>query len=512
MKNHVCHEYLDFNSASFFTVILLPEKDGKFPTVIARCPYVDPQKTEQQTQAELEKIYAPWLSRGYAVVFQHCRGQGLSTGEFVPYIHEREDGLFLQDYVRRQSFYNGELYLYGGSYCASLHYATAPFAKDIKGAVLEVQDTERYRICYRNGQMRKGHANWHFTLYKRKSKLKKSFNPHSFSTFPLAGISERGLGEISPDFEGMLLAEREDHPYWNTRYGGNDARNAEKSSGIPILFAGGFNDFYVGGMFKMWCGLDEKTREKCAFLVSPYNHGDSYSPDRGLAFENGRRTERFGAQYAIDWLDSIRLGTPLAYEKGKITYYRSFENTWESDFYKKKTAPISLKLGTCEKSFDYDPENPVSYSAAGERQPSLENHPSVVSLTTAPLDSDVFVKGKMTASLLFSTNVPDTAVYVNISIRKPDGDYILRHDITSLSYQLGSYKENACVRLEFSFDEHAFLLKKGETLRVDIGSADDNVYTPHPNRKGPYYLIDNPQRAKSTVYLSDSTLTLPVEI
>ena len=212
MKNHVYHEYLDFNSASFFTVILLPEKDGKFPTVIARTPYVDPEKTENETKDELVKIYSPWLSRGYAVVFQHCRGQGLSTGEFVPYIHEREDGLFLQDYVRRQSFYNGELYLYGGSYCASLHYATAPFAKDIKGAVLEVQDTERYRICYRNGQMRKGHANWHFTLYKRKSKLKKSFNPHSFSTFPLAGLSERGLGEISTDFEGMLLADRENNP------------------------------------------------------------------------------------------------------------------------------------------------------------------------------------------------------------------------------------------------------------------------------------------------------------
>ena len=265
-------------------------------------------------------------------------------------------------------------------------------------------------------------------------------------------------------------------------------------------------------MFKMWCGLDEKTREKCAFLVSPYNHGDSYSPDLSLAFENGRRTERFGAEYAIDWLDSVRIGAPLPYEKGKITYYRSFENTWDGDFYKKKTAPKTIKLGTGEKSFDYDPENPVSYLAEGQRQPSFGNNPSLISLFTEPLCRDVFVKGKMTASLLFSTNVPDTAVYVNISIRKPDGDYILRHDITSLSYQLGDYTENTQVRLEFQFDEHAFLLKKGETLRVDIGSADDNVYTPHPNRKGPYYLIDNPQRAKSTVYLSDSILTLPVEI
>lgn len=42
----------------------------------------------------------------------------------------------------------------------------APFENDIKGAVFEVQDSERYRLWYRNGQMRKGHANWHFSLYK----------------------------------------------------------------------------------------------------------------------------------------------------------------------------------------------------------------------------------------------------------------------------------------------------------------------------------------------------------
>ena len=34
-------EYLNFREADLFTVICLPEKDGKYPTVIFRSPYVD---------------------------------------------------------------------------------------------------------------------------------------------------------------------------------------------------------------------------------------------------------------------------------------------------------------------------------------------------------------------------------------------------------------------------------------------------------------------------------------
>ena len=89
----------------------------------------------------------------------------------MPYINEREDGLAFREWIRKQPFYNGEMFLMGASYTSSLHYATAPFEKDIKGAAFSVQDSERYRLWYRNGQMRKGHANWHFGLYKEKGRV-----------------------------------------------------------------------------------------------------------------------------------------------------------------------------------------------------------------------------------------------------------------------------------------------------------------------------------------------------
>lgn len=506
-------EYIEFDGADFFTVVLLPQKDGTFPTVIFRTPYV--QATAEMSDDEVEQkcltSFTGWLQRGYAVVYQHCRGQGKSSGAFVPYIHEREDGIALRKWIRNQAFYNGELFLCGGSYGASLHYSTAPFEEDIKGAVLEVQDTERYRLWYRNGQMRKGHANWHFGLYKSKCGLNKSFSMKSFSELPLQGLSERVLHDVAEDFEQMLFAQFPTDPFWNTRFGGAEARNATDDANIPILLTTGYNDYYIGGMFKMWNRMSENTKKKCAMLVSPYNHGDTYSESDGIAFPNGKRSEQFGKAYQIDWFDNIRKGTELPYKKGEITYYRTFENCWQSPFYLAPTKPQTIPLGKDTVTLCYDPLDPPSFSAEGTCLKDFSHRCDVISVCLMPSEKDVFVKGQIKATLTVSSNCPDTSFYMCISIKKPQGDYVLRHDITSLCYQVGEYTPNSETVLNFCFDEYAFLLKKGECLRIDIAPTDDNTYVCHTNQKGPYCLQNKTAIAKNTVDLSRSVIILPLE-
>lgn len=514
MQHYAYYEYVNFDGEKFFTVVLLPEKEGCFPTVICRTPYVQNMLNLSETDIVRQYLnsYASWLNSGYAIVYQHCRGQGKSTGAFVPYIHEREDGLALREWLREQYFYNGEFFLLGGSYTASLHYATAPFESDVKGAVFEVQDTERYRLWYRNGQMRKGHANWHFGLYKSKCALNKTYSFNSFSELPIKGLSERVLHDRAEDFEQMLTAEAPTDNFWRTRFGGVDTKNVTDNANIPILLATGYNDFYVGGIFKMWNNMSEETKKQSALLVSPYNHGDSYNHGASFSFSNGKRSEQFGSTYQIDWFDSIRTGKPLPYKKGVITYYRTFEDFWQSDFQATPTQDFILPLGTEAVSFCYDPLNPPSFCEEGSLQQNFSNRPDVISLYTDPFEMDMFIKGQMKAVLTVSSNCPDSSFYINISIKKPQGDYVLRHDITSLSYQLHNYTENDTVELDFCFDEYAFLLKKGERLRIDISSTDNNTYVCHTNKKGPYYLQTEGNAAINTVYLQHSRLILPVEV
>ena len=188
------YKYLSINGTELFTVVCLPSEVGKYPTVIYRNPYVDGDEFILEEEICKNRLceFSYWLDAGYAVVFQHCRGRGKSSGDCVPYIYEREDGLFLQNWIRKQPFYNGELYLCGGSYTSSVHFVTAPFADDIKGAVLEVQDSERYNCNYRNGFYKIGlHGAWYVDMYKKKSILKKNYTTDSYKMLPLSDFSKR---------------------------------------------------------------------------------------------------------------------------------------------------------------------------------------------------------------------------------------------------------------------------------------------------------------------------------
>lgn len=517
------YTYMKAKDADLFTVSLLPNAEGKFPTVVVRTPYVDDCETKSETDIAIECMNQnkAWLESGYAMVIQHCRGRGRSSGDCIAYINEREDGLALQEWIRKQSFYDGELYLKGGSYLTSVHYATAPFADDIKGAVFGIQDCERYNICYRNGFLKKAlHCEWYVGMYKAKSHMKKNYVDASFDILPLKNFTKTVFGESAEDFDEMLKAPNRENDFWNTRFGGSDARNATGHAKFPILLTTGFYDIYTGGIFDMWNKMDGNTRNISAMVVSPYDHGDDCVRENSIIFENGKRTEQFGENYEIEWFDYIRgKKDKTPFEQGRVTYYRLFENKWATDTFKGKTDKMTLVLGESEVSYVYNPyaaprfKGGLSRAFGGaEFQDKPNSRYDIVSVYSEPFEKDMFVKGKMSAKLRVKSDCEDTCFYVRVSITKEKGDFALRDDITSLCGQLGDYTPNTEAELEFEFDEHAFLIKKGERIRVDIASADNEHYVRHTNLKGLYSEQTEARVANNTVYLQNSCLSLPIEI
>lgn len=515
--------YVPSGNEKLFTVILLPDSMGKFPVVVIRSPYADKYENEDEENITVGYLnqHIDWLKSGYAVVIQHCRGRGKSSGECIPYINEREDGLALQTWIRKQDFYNGELFLKGGSYLTSVHYVTAPFADDIKGAVFGIQDSERYNACYRNGFFKKAlHGSWYVGMYKAKSHMKKNYTIGSFDTLPLKDFTKTVFGEMSEDFDKMLKSPNPTDEFWNTRFGGNDARGATDNAQFPILFTTGFYDIYTGGIFDMWNKMSDDSRNMSALVVSPYNHGDDCDTENSIVFENGKRVEQFGKNYEIEWFDYIRgRNKKSPFETGKITYYRLFENKWATDDFAPANNTMEIKLGENEVSYVYNPYDAPGFKGGLSRcfggtvfQDKPYSRYDIVTVYTAPFEKDIFVKGKMSARLKVKSDCEDTCFYMRISITKEKGDYALRDDITSLVYQLGDYTPDDEVNLEFSFDEHAFLVKKGEKLRIDIASADNEHYVRHTNNKGLYSVQTAAKIANNTVYLQDSFLILPLDI
>lgn len=522
MINYVAdYRYIENDGIKLFTVILLPKSAGKFPTVIVRNPYVDSYENEKEENIAVAYLneYKNWLRYDYAVVIQHCRGRGKSEGDCIPYINEREDGLNLQEWVRKQSFYNGELFLKGGSYLTSVHYATAPFADDIKGAIFGVQDSERYNICYRNGFLKKAlHGSWYVGMYKAKSHMKKNYTKGSFDMLPMKDFTKTVFGERVEDFDEMLKAPNPDYEFWNTRFGGNDARNATNNVKFPVLFTTGFYDIYTGGIFDMWKNMSEDSRNMSALIVSPYDHGDSCDIQNSIVFPNGKREEKFGELYEIEWFDFVRGKKQSPFKTGKITYYSLFENCWKTDKFLKPTVCTDITLGDRDVSYVYNPYDAPGFKGGLSRafggtvyQDKPNSRHDIISVYTEPFEQDVCVKGKMSAKLTVKSDCEDTCFYIRVSIEKENGDYGLRDDITSLCYQLGEYIPDTVVTLDFNFDELAFVIRKGERLRVDISSADNEHYVRHTNQKGLYSEQTTAKIAHNTVYLQKSFLTLPVE-
>ena len=514
------YHYVPSGDVQLFTVVILPSGEGRFPCLISRSPYVDAHEslTEEEICAQYAAQYAQWTAHGYAVVTQHCRGRGKSTGDCIPYVNEGQDTRALYDWIRTRPFYNGELFLFGSSYSTSVHYCAAPWGDDVKGAIFGVQDSERYNICYRNGCMKRGlHGGWYVGMYKKKSKLKKYYTPAAFDTLPLSRFTETVFGEPAADFDEMLRSPRPTDPFWQTQAGGADAHGATDDLPFPALFTTGFYDIYTGGIFAMWERMSEASRARCALVVSPYDHGDAYHEESGICFPLGRRVERFDPLYGILWCDAIRTGGKPPFAPGKVTYYNLFENEWHENGFWEGSTPLTLPLGEGSVTYTYNPFDPPRFCGGlsanfggGCFQDKAGVRNDIVTVYTAPFETDVTVRGRMQATLRVSSDCEDTCFYIRVSIEKePERDFGLRDDITTLCYQLGEYTPGECVTLGFAFDDHAFLIRAGERLRVDIASASADHYVRHTNRKGLYSEQASAEIAHNTVYLDGSSLTLP---
>ena len=517
MKNAFSH-YLEINNAKLFTVVCLPSKIGKFPTVIVRNPYVDKQENipEKTICESILTEYETWLQNGYAVVFQHCRGRGKSTGDCIPYIYEREDGLFLQDWIRQQPFYNGEIYLFGGSYTSSVHFVTAPFADDIKGAVLQVQDCERYNCNYRNGFYKIGlHGTWYVEMYKKKSMPIKNYTAESYDMLPLSNFSKTVFGESADDFDEILKHPDRNDVFWQTRYGGGEAHNAIKHANIPILLVTGFYDLYTGGVFDMWNSLDEHTKAKSALAVHPFDHGCN-GESQPVNFENGNINKEF-ENFSVKWLDSVRGKCEPPFQTGNITYYKLFDNKWCCDDFSATEQYQKIALGTGVVSYQYNPENPATFKGglsanfggtAWQDAPNLRD--DIITVYTPEFTADTFVKGKMKAKLKVKSDCDDTCFYMRISLCKKDGDYGIRDDINQISNFSCNYIPHNEIEIAFCFDEHAFLIKQGERLRIDISSSASPLYVRHTNNKGLFSEQTKTKIANNTVILEKSYIEIPI--
>ena len=503
-----------------YTTGTRPKAGAKMPVVVIRTPYAD--ESEPGFLARSAMLLPAYL-RGYAVVFQHCRGTGRSEGDFVPFENERADGLALLDWIRARPWYNGEIFLVGGSYHSSAHWAWLDVdPPDVKGAVMPVMDVDAYNCIYRNGFFKTGlYGVWFAEFYRKRDRSLRRDDTVRLSDFPLADFSRRRWGATVPSFDNVVAHPRRDDPFWRSGEPGSASCSlrAFAGSSVPVLLVTGFFDPFCEGMFDMWRDASPERRANCAFLVDAMDHGGDVAPDMKRTpgdFPGGRRLQN--PMRLCDWFDACRSGAPCRFApRGKVRYYALWENRWiEEDALEDGPRRIDLPLGRGVRSWTYDPRRDLpDFPGSGPHcfggmrpQPPPDFRDDVVSFVLPPVGERLDVRGRMRASLAVSSDAEDTCFYVRVSVRKGDGRwYLLRDDITSLCADGADYAPGTEKRIEFRFSDLAFRLEPADALRVDVASA-SSQFAPHSNVKGLQSLVREPKTARNSVRADASSLTL----
>lgn len=508
------------DGVKLYTIGIAPANAGKCPIVVFRTPYVKERRTDIAEWSAQQREY---IRRGYACVFQHCRGCGMSEDDWIPYENERKDGLELLEFVRRLPWYKGEIFLAGSSYTASTHYSylnTNP--PDVKGAAFIVQDVNRYNISYRNGFFKiRLTGNWYVKGYKKKNHtIKRRKKTVNFRQFPLIEFPKRYWGAEEPSFNSVLSHPRADDPFWSSNEPGSgiDFRDAMLKSTMPVMLKGAFYDIYTDGVFAMWREMPMSRRANCTLVVDASNHGgrrDAIPAGMVSDFPGGARVEANAE--TVDWFDSIRNRTsstnmPL----GKVRYYALWENAWRTEpELMNGSRKVRLALGKDVRSFTYDPlRDPPEFPGSGgicfggmQIQPPLESRDDMVTFILPPMTERLDVRGRMEAELSVASDCEDTCFYIRVCVDKGDGKWLLlRDDIASLAYD-SPYVPGSRRKLRYRFADHAFRLEKGDRLRVDIAGA-SNAYAPHPNVAGEAFKVRVPKTAKNKVFAEESSLML----
>ena len=523
-------EYQEFmvpapDGVELFTQVYTLTPEAKGPVVVMRSPY----ETDAPPPPLQTGLLPALLKANYTVVIQHCRGCGKSDGICIPYLNERQDGLALLDWIRKQPFYAGELFLTGGSYLASVHFSylnTA--ADDIKGAILAVQDCNRYNVLYRNGFYKCGlHGSWAVTMYKKKQLKQKNFTKDTFRTFPLTAFSQTVFGE-----EASWMTEEFRHPdpadpFWNTPEGGGDYKTALDDLKFPVLFTTSFYDIYTEGVFDMWDKLTPEQRSRCALVVTPYAHAYLGTPSPVVEFTNGRLEEMW-PDFQLEWFNAIReKRTPSFVTLGCTTWHAQHEGIWRTsprleNGGKKLTFVLNdhtldeTALPEKEITYTYNPYNPAEFKGGccnnfdGQQlQDAPDSRYDIKSFLTAPLTEELVLQGRGQVKLKVASDCEDTCFYARLSIVNTQGKtYCLRDDIISLRTQHPDYRPGTAVEVELNFAQNAIKLVPGEKLRLDISSSCWPYFLPHRNKTGNFWDMETAAIARNTIFTGASTLTL----
>jgi putative CocE/NonD family hydrolase len=497
------------------TMVYRPYDEAPHHVVLTRTPY-----------DYRDRLVAPkraYLEQNVILVIQACRGNGLSEGEFHPFINEQADAEDTLSWLKKQPWFSGRLAMTGGSYSGLTQYLAAITAgPELVAFTATVSCSNVHDKLFMGGAFfLQLHMHWGMSMIYR-SRFGNDNIPEwddmgLAKHLPLETMDETAsLGQL--DFWRSWIEKIEDEAYWEP-YAIN--HNYESIT-APVYMTGGWYDFYTSGTLENFSGLrsrggSEAARQFTRCIIGPWGHVGLMNPDV-FGKENGTaKAETLLERFRFNMLEAPE-SDPLPGEP-PLRYFMMGKDEWRSaqtwppedvseqrfylhaedcantshgsgrlDVYKPGEEPADVYI--------YDPRNPVPscggcFIGPGENgcldQREVETRSDVLVFVSTPLDDELEIAGPVKVTLYAASNSLDTDFVARLMDVYPDGRVLnLCDGIIRARYRNGKFKpelmeKDRIYKYEIDCWHTANCFRKGHRIGLDITSSNFPRFDRNPN-------------------------------
>ncbi len=516
------------------TDVYLPADGGPFPVLLNRNPY-----NNNLDRYVVDAIYL--AQRGYAAVIQDVRGRWDSPGEWVPFLHEAEDGYDAVAWAAAQPWSTGKVGLWGASYHGLTQWQAAQAGSPHLAAIAPrvAYSNTFHNWVYTGGAFQLGfNLWWSVAMSTHTTQVQHLWFPAEahlqtlFSHLPLITLDQAAGRTI------RHLRDWISHPtyddYWRS------LRPVEEHYGevdVPAFGMAGWFDVFLQGSLNNFMGVSkhgrtEKARRGQKIIVGPWIHDLG---ERGSASKTGDID--FGRAALIDlraeevrwfdyWLKGVDTGIA---DEPRVKLFVMGANRWReandwplpetryTPYYFHSQGQANSLFGDgglspdppgrqAPDTYRYDPSRPVPtlggstccsedvvpISMGPRDQRPAEWRPDVLVYSSPVLEADLEVTGPVRAIVYAATTARDTDFTAKLVDVFPSGYAMnVAQGILRARYR-DSWEEPTLLEpgriyaypIDLWSTSNCFL--KGHRIRVEVSSSNFPQFDRNPNTGHPF--------------------------
>ncbi|MCY1139849.1 CocE/NonD family hydrolase [Actinoplanes sp. Pm04-4] len=427
------------------------------PTVLVRAPYI-------RSGFPWNLLYGVrFAEQGFHVLLQSTRGTEGSGGTFHAWRDQTADGVATVEWIRKQSWFTGDLYTVGASYMA---YTQAALAVDPppewRAAVMQLGHTDPHDFYWAGGAFGLERALVGGVMLKQDGatagqalraamRLRLRLRRATLG-LPLLDAYPSAFGGRRPALEEWLAHPSPDH--WTE---GNMAEAAGAME-VPVSLTLGWWDLSFAQVYDQYARLRAADRD-VDLLIGPWTHTSALEKGWPEVFAQAMRRLR---------------GEPPAYRVrahvGGLDEWRDLPD-WPPP--EARAERLRLDSFRAERgwSFRYDPADPTPSIGGPLQSPTqgqvdnapLEKRTDVLLFTSDPVERPLTLMGPVQASLDATTTAASGDLFVRLCDVAPDG--------RSLNICDGLTRFDSSGRVTVDMGHTAHVFRPGHRLRLQVSGG-----------------------------------------